>query len=1214
MKYNYGKYGSIFEMFLLVVSIMAFAFLISPSEKTIAKAQENVVCCEKTVDGAWCQQMPQEKCDKAFSSSPTSCESTSFCKMGCCYDSSEGICMENTPQKICEQGNGTWKDSATCDVPQCQLGCCVLGIQAAFVTLTRCKQLSSFYNLETDFRKNIGDELTCLTIASLSDEGACVFEADYARTCKFTTRQECNKLGQGTQERNATVTGNTTFYKDYLCSSEELATNCGPTTRTACKEGRDEVYFLDSCGNPANIYDSGKVNDKAYWSKIVKKEESCGYGNTNGNSNSKTCGNCDYFYGSMCKTADRTNRATYGDYICKNLNCKTAQGATKKNGESWCYTDKPGGKTDTAGSRYFRHICINGEEIIEPCADFRQEICLESKIGEFSQAGCVINRWQDCIMQNFKEDCENADKRDCEWISTEKSVPVNTTAACAPKYSPGLEFWNDEASKSVCSYGRAVCKWKEVKSQETGWSWEVSEKEHPCVLNTDGDLKPNWVEEQKAKCADMGDCALQNYGGKFNFIGKAGYARPATIAIVETFFLPLLKPIVMLIVKIVGEENVVEAVSTAPNPTGGSWFRKIWDRILGKTAKPEAAKAPAAAPTTSPAKPEAAGKGWGGFRANNPGTATFAEGIMWGFMAYGVAKMIGGLVAPDEEALVESISQAIGVGVMAYRWMLGTKYIPTVKGSTWGMSSGAAAGWALLIAVAYFYFTYKEDRSKITTIECLPYEPPVKGGDCEKCNSDVYPCTEYRCKSLGQACQLLNKGTTQEKCAWVNPGDVTSPIIRPNENVLTSGYKYIGEGVRPPGRGFEIQRAEGGKCIKAFTPITFGISTDEPTQCKIEYNHTASFANMTFFVGGSNNFKYNHTQFLSLPGPSNINSQGVVIQNNGEYEFFIRCQDANGNENVDEYVVKFCVEKGPDVTPPVIIGTSIMNNMPIKYNSNSTYLEVYVNEPAECKWSRLDQSYDGMENTFSCDTKLEQVNSQMLYTCKTTLTGLNNNQDNVYYFKCKDQPTGIDPKDRNVNQDSFKFTLKGTKPLDIVKVGPNGTASGSTTLVPVYLEVETDNGYNYGDAVCSYSLTPDDKDFIKMFETGTNKHKQRQDLPTGSYSYYFKCTDLGGNTDYATITFSVYVDQQAPEVIRIYNYEDKLTIRTDENSDCSYSLNDELGCNFKIDEGVNMPYAKTTEHATEWQVGKTFYIKCRDESGNEPLPTECSARIKTTKS
>src|SRR3990172_3768011 len=36
--------------------------------------------------------------------------------------------------------------------------------------------------------------------------------------------------------------------------------------RTKCVEGKNEVYFVDSCENIANIYDAEKINDVAYWS------------------------------------------------------------------------------------------------------------------------------------------------------------------------------------------------------------------------------------------------------------------------------------------------------------------------------------------------------------------------------------------------------------------------------------------------------------------------------------------------------------------------------------------------------------------------------------------------------------------------------------------------------------------------------------------------------------------------------------------------------------------------------------------------------------------------------------------------------------------------------------------------------------------------------------------------------------------------------------
>ncbi len=216
---------SYLQIFLLVVSIFAFSSIISAPT---SKAQEVKYCCEKTTYGAWCQDTEQENCDVDYRKTPTSCEATSFCRLGCCYDSSEGVCMENTPQRVCDEAGGTWSGDAECNIPQCRLGCCVLGTQAAFVTLTRCKKLSSFYGLITDFRAGIDSELECISLASLSDEGACVFEVDYAKTCKFTTRQECDSMKNGMRGENETITGNVTFYKDYLCSADELGTNCGP--------------------------------------------------------------------------------------------------------------------------------------------------------------------------------------------------------------------------------------------------------------------------------------------------------------------------------------------------------------------------------------------------------------------------------------------------------------------------------------------------------------------------------------------------------------------------------------------------------------------------------------------------------------------------------------------------------------------------------------------------------------------------------------------------------------------------------------------------------------------------------------------------------------------------------------------------------------------------------------------------------------------------
>ncbi|MBU1136143.1 MAG: hypothetical protein KJ559_01395 [Nanoarchaeota archaeon] len=491
---------------LIFTGIFLIAFILLFS--AIVFAQGVNYCCEKTSYGAWCQEDSQEECDSAYRNAPTSCESTSFCKLGCCYDSSEGTCMESTPQKVCQDSKGTWTESKECEIPQCNLGCCVLGTQASFVTLTRCKKLSSLYGLTTDFRTAIGSELECISLASLSDEGACVLEIDYERTCTFTSRQGCKSMQEGSQLKNGTITGNITFYKNLLCSDEELGTNCGPTEQTTCVEGKDEVYFVDSCGNTANVYDSEKVKDKSYWKEKIPKSESCGVGSAN--TNSRDCGNCNYFDGSICKDYKKisSRRPTYGNFICSDLNCDASETSDKKphkHGESWCSTDA---YPDAPGSRYFRHLCMNGDEIIEPCADFRQEICIQDAIqtakGDFSQAACRVNRWQDCYSQGSSKDCINTDKRDCKWAGDK----------CVPEHPPGFKFWDEGETEGICSQANAQCIVDFLK--EGYFEFLGGDKEPQCEKNCNC-LQDSWQGAQIGKCNAIGDC-----GVKVNFIGQGG--------------------------------------------------------------------------------------------------------------------------------------------------------------------------------------------------------------------------------------------------------------------------------------------------------------------------------------------------------------------------------------------------------------------------------------------------------------------------------------------------------------------------------------------------------------------------------------------------------------------------------------------------------------------------------------------------------------------
>lgn len=489
------------------IKCLSFFLLVLFSISFVNAQTDATVCCEKTVNNLYCQSVPSSQCAAGSQKAPTSCESTSFCKPGVCYETKEGICLDNTPQVVCNLNNSKWSAEAPA---QCDLGCCLLGDQAAFVSLVRCKRLAGDLGLPVNYNKNLQNEAQCILSLQNQDKGACVYESEFEKTCKFVTRAECSAGIDGV--------GKGDFFKDRLCTDPELETNCAITTKTTCVAGKEEVYFVDSCGNAGNVYDASKIKgagqfDLEYWKNLKKPEESC---NPNSpNINSKTCGNCNYLLGSICRKAEGGNSANYGDNICANLNCVDAKGNARKHGESWCVYDdsgKTGDSKNSVGSRFYKHICQNGQEILEQCADFRQEECIEDSIVtdtgiKFSQAACRVNRWQDCLEQKDKDDCENRDRRDCSWMAG-KSV-------CVPLNVPGLKFWEGEEAKNVCAKANTECKVLFEKTLIGG-----GEK---CVENCQC-LGAGWIKEQTDFCSALGDC-----GPNVNWIGQAGYKEGYTL-------------------------------------------------------------------------------------------------------------------------------------------------------------------------------------------------------------------------------------------------------------------------------------------------------------------------------------------------------------------------------------------------------------------------------------------------------------------------------------------------------------------------------------------------------------------------------------------------------------------------------------------------------------------------------------------------------------
>ena len=660
---------------------------------------------------------------------------------------------------------------------------------------------------------------------------------------------------------------------------------------------------------------------------------------------------------------------------------------------------------------------------------------------------------------------------------------------------------------------------------------------------------------------------------------------------------------------IIGEVGSVEAQQTIPCVSCATTVKEL----AALQAKVDAAAAAAL-------KKEAAGAinpltqiSEGTLFAEGGGTASgmvvshLASGVIYGFVAYFAGKMIAGMFGASESQ-AEAVGTAMGVGVGVWKFLSLQAATGTTAAPAWISASGAF-WWAAGIGLVVLLLMYKNEKAEVLQFQCLPWEAPLGGQHCEDCNVDDFrPCSEYRCRSLGQACELLNPGTLEEKCTWVNPHDVNAPTIETWDDALTEGHSYAPHATLPEDRGTQIVREDSvDGCLQAFTPLEFGVLTNEPAQCKIDIVHTDNLEEMDFYMNGNNYYVYEHTQTMSLPSPSSVNADNPEITEDGIYDMYIRCRDRNGNENVVEFNVNFCVDPSPDTTPPIIVETSIVDGSPVAFGVGEVDLDVYVNEPAECKWSIQDKNYNDMENEMSCSTNIYEINARQLYPCSTTLTGINDREENTYYFRCRDNPN-LPDEERNTNAQSYSFSLFGTEPLSILEVGPNETIAGNTETIAIELYAKTDDGANEGVASCLFSPSGDDGSYIEMFETDSFEHRQLLTLTEGTYNYYFRCIDAGGNSDDMNTTFVVYIDDDAPIVARAYHDLDVLKIVTDEEAVCVYSLN---SCNYVFDEGLVMSYDTRygddrVNHIAEWEANTYYYIKCKDDYDNQPAPNSCS--------
>src|SRR3989344_4098124 len=473
------------------------------------------------------------------------------------------------------------------------------------------------------------------------------------------------------------------------------------------------------------------ANKDRSWNSGLILQKNESCNSNSANIESKNCGNCNKDKGSYCQQADKTaSKPDYGNYYCGDLNC-VYKGKNYINGETWCdYDSFVGNGKDVVGSRSFKKTCDKGIVKTEACEDFRQEVCAEKMLDNKKVAQCRINRWRECISYNSINDTAEQELK-CKQDPDCDFRKMNIFDA--PKEGSNE---SDTATK--------MCTPKYPPGLDFSANMQESTKEICNVGNFNctvvfrcgkciqncNCLTAQFTENLNDACISMGDC-----GAKSNIEGevtKGGYG--LKFADKDINNKTNSKPYKL-------SANYLNSLKDYANPVEG---QKIIE-FLNNSKK---------------------------------------EII---FQALTAVISIPGISGEhDNYRMLESILMGALIG-----WEIGMTFGPI------GAIIGAVIGAIVGALISAFGGTHCHVDSREVVFTCLPWQAPAGGQDCGKCKDkekDGIPCTEYRCKSLGAGCEIINKeaeGTGLTECVWTNRSDGTPHVI--NLENLSFGLKFDGK-------------------------------------------------------------------------------------------------------------------------------------------------------------------------------------------------------------------------------------------------------------------------------------------------------------------------------------------------------------------------------------------------------------------------------------
>ena len=794
--------------------------------------------------------------------------------------------------------------------------------------------------------------------------------------------------------------------------------------------------------------------------------------------------------------AEQACQTQGNDAQCASINCETTQ-AYQNN------ADDP--ITGQGGARlHGESWCVyegpTGDFLDYPGTRHYRHYCFEGK--EYAEE-CRDYREEICIQGSYTTN-QGATRSEAKCLpnfhKSETGYKFDSNVTTVPL---GQAFWERKktaersapqaSAAQVCKKGKSTCDIYYAKAPLGGWE---------CVANCECEEQA-WFDDAAMFCKAQGDC-----GPDYNIIGK--------------------KSVSNIKVKIDGDWSVGDL----PQPSAIKASKKYWKSIqkqgvfgnlltLSKSYSQLLRqyydkKLATSESYNSPGRKDI------GFYYHTEDTTTF---------------------------IVEILATIItGGGYLLLKFILGSWFDKIIK-----LASKIISIFSLGLIPSW-----DPDDEKISVkVLCKPYIPPKKGEDCGRCTEDkLHPCTEYKCKSLGTTCALINADTEQAECIDDSPYDTNSPAIEAWPEAITPGYQ-----AQPTPKGYIITPS-----VPAWNFISFGITTDEPALCSYDTKHTAKREEMAHEL--SDYYKREHNTTLALLAGST-------------HSLYARCEDAHGNENLEEYEIIITTGPAPDLTPPLIKERSIENNAYLPYNTPATQFSIKTNEPSQCRYDKEDKDYANMNFRFFCNNNTEI--SEDGYGCDTVLTNLSAGS-NIYYLRCMDNQG-------NANQQSQQQTLRVTStPLTITTLQPQEiTYQQNTTLL-----ISTQGGVN-NNAICSFSTT--NLSYTEFFQTGSTQHRQALDnLFLGQHTYYTSCRDIAGNIARNITGFFVAYDQEGPKILYIYKDSAAVHMLFDEPAACASHTQ-------PFAEGSIAFSSPMKDHTFQIQ-GEELYVQCMDKDNNQgPLMT-----------